>query len=307
MKRVPPRMIAPPRATDRRRRAAAAAVCCCGAILLLPGCNRRPAANVFVDPALATLVPTDTVFVAGARMQQLSGTPFFRQYAAAGKVAFFGRFARDTGVDLRKNVWEVLAPYDGRTLLVMMRGRFAEMGMEPRIEREGARRLGYKGYTILGDERMAVLFLNPTTAVAGPFDSLKRLLDNRDRGSGMPARLAEKLRRISSAHQVFFAGDLGASIPEAGAISGGIDLRSGVQGRATLDAGSADEARRWKESLRGRLTAARLRTPEKAREQLRVYDGIELNNDASAVEVRVELGADLLDEALALALEKVRP
>ena len=278
------------------------------AALIVTGCRREPAANVFVDPALATLVPGDTVFVAGARVEQLRQTPFYRQYLAPGKIAAVERFARESGVEIRKNLWEVLIPYNGRDWFVMLRGRFAEMGMEPRIQREGARRLGYKGYTILGDERMAVLFLNPTTAVAGPLAALQRLLDFRDRSGGMPTALAAKLRSVASSNQVFFAGDASVlrsvslvDLP-AGIVAGGVDLREGLSARITAETASNAHAERLRQAVRAWLGTARLNTPENGRELLRVYDGIRVESDRARVDLHVDLPVDLLDELLRLLL-----
>jgi hypothetical protein len=201
-------------------------------------CRRQTSRAVFVDPALATLVPADAVWIFGLRLEQIKETTLYRRYIATGRTPLIEQFQRDTGIDVRNDIWEVLIPYDGRTALVMLRGRFTEFGLEPRVNREGARRLGYKGYTILGDDRMAVLFLNPTTAVAAAYDALKRLVDDRDRTAGMPARLAARLGTIAASNQVFFASDF---------VAGGFDLRDGVKGTAFVD--SKEDARRFEEAL----------------------------------------------------------
>src|SRR4051812_34544356 len=40
-------------------------------------CTRQPSPTVFLDPALAVLVPRDTTLLAGIRMQRLKTTPFY--------------------------------------------------------------------------------------------------------------------------------------------------------------------------------------------------------------------------------------
>ena len=130
-----------------------------------------------------------------------------------------------------------MIPSDGTTTWVMLRGKFAEMGMEPRVNREGAQRLGYKGYTMLGDERMAVLFLNPTTAVAASAAGTTPHHRQPRAGTGIPAWLQAQINNIPSTNQAWFAGVL----PEIGQIAGGLDFRSGGDVRLTADAKTASD------------------------------------------------------------------
>src|SRR5690606_23428557 len=134
---------------------------------VLTGCKREPSPTVFVDPALATLVPTDTVFLAGVRMQQLQETPFYQKYMSEGKLAPLEEFEKETGLDAGKDLWEIVLANDGRTSVLLLRGKFSEMGMEPRLKREGIERFSHKGVTLMGDEQAAVAFVSPTIAVAG--------------------------------------------------------------------------------------------------------------------------------------------
>jgi hypothetical protein len=90
-------------------------------LVALAGCRPKPAPIVLVDPALAILVPPDAVLLAGVRMKQL----------------------RESGIDPRKDVWELLITSDGKDTVVMARGKFSELGMEPKLEREGVRRFAY--------------------------------------------------------------------------------------------------------------------------------------------------------------------
>jgi hypothetical protein len=277
---------------------------------LLSGCRRHTTPSVFVDPALATLVPVDTVFVAGVRVQQLHSTPIYQRYLLQHKLPVIENFSRETGLDVHKDLWEVLMPSDGTTTWVMLRGKFTEMGMEPRVNREGAQRLGHKGYTMLGDERVAVLFLNPTTAVAAPASGLRSIIDNRDKGTGMPSWLQEKVSSISSANQMWFAGKPAGRFPESGPIqqllqpvsliTGGVDFRSGIDARIELQAQSGLDAQRLRDAVRALVGAARMQTPEDRRDSLRIYDNIHIQNDASRVSIRIEIPADLLDEAIQL-------
>src|SRR5262245_2888517 len=105
------------------------------------GCKRQPAPTIVVDPALAMLVPADTVFIGGIHVQQLQPTPIYQRYFREAKLSLVEQFARNTGISVQKDPWEVVACSDSKTTWVMLRGKFAEMGLEPRISREGAQRL----------------------------------------------------------------------------------------------------------------------------------------------------------------------
>lgn len=280
------------------------------------GCKRQPSPIVFVDPALATLVPADTTFIAGARLQQIHPTPLYQRYVAAGKLEFVEQFRQRTGVDIRKDIWEVVVPFDGKQAIVMLRGKFADMGREPRLEREGAKRFAYKGHTLIGDSQSAVAFLNPTTAIAGTTQSLQRVIDNRNTTTGPPAWLNEQIKQIPSTNQIWFAGKLpvpDTRSPEAGSaqiflqlartvetVRGGVDLRSGFEARSTVIARTTDDARRIRDAARAAVGMARLTTPEDRRQLLGLYDRVQVQNNEARVEVSLNVDNDLLDQLVQL-------
>jgi hypothetical protein len=253
------------------------------------GCRPQPSPTVFVDPALATLVPSGTMFIVGVRVQQLEPTPLYQRYFLPGKLPLVEKFARETGLDLQKEIWEVVVPYDGKTYWVMLRGKFAEMGMEPRINKEGAKRLGYKGYTILGDESMATLFLNPTTAIAGPLSALQSIIDSRDKAAGIPKWLDQRIRTIPSTNQAWFVGDLAAVTQIArplGLVTGGLDLHSGLNAEITLSGTSADDA-----AIKKIFSSERLQILERR---------IRIHKELSGAKIRIEIPADQLNEVVGL-------
>jgi hypothetical protein len=213
--------------------------------LAATGCARKPSPSVFVDPALATLVPAETVFLAGVRMQQLAATPFFRQYG--GRLELVERFKEDTGLDAAK-LWEFLIASDGRTSVTLIRGKFAEHGFEPRLERPGAERFSYKSYILIGDEQNAVVFLNPSTAAAGPAAALRRVVDSRNEATGIPRDLEARISQIPSDQYVWFA-SIGppGNLPVTGDMRfayGGLHLYSGIRAFLVLEFATAEAAAR---------------------------------------------------------------
>ena len=287
---------------------------------LLASCKKQLSPTVFVDPALATLVSSDTSAMVGVRMQQIQSTPLYQRYIANGKLPVVQQFLRNTGLNSVNELWEMLIAFDPRGTTAMVRGRFSEMGMEPRAIREGVRRFGYRGFTLVGEEKAAVAFLNPTTAIAGPLKTLEYLIDHRNDTSGLPSAIQSRVSKIPSTNQIWFAGDLRNFLPGPTSatghgvfsnlrqvlssvtfISGGVDARTGMRLDALAETSSAEEANRVRDLVRGLAGMARLSTPEGRSDLLRVYDALRVEARNNNVQVVMDVGADLLDEVIRLS------
>ena len=97
-----------------------------GAVALLAaGCSslHKPGA-VRIDPALETLVPSDTVFLLGARIDKIRDTDIYRKYLSQTNPTQIQQFAQATGIDPRKDLDEALACYNGKAGLLLIRGAF---------------------------------------------------------------------------------------------------------------------------------------------------------------------------------------
>ena len=97
-------------------------VLCLAIALAVAGCSKQQ--NVFIDPALATMVPPDTIFVAGIRVDALKKTPFWQEHISQRNLALFDRLRGETGLDPRSDVWELLAASDGKSTVVLARVGF---------------------------------------------------------------------------------------------------------------------------------------------------------------------------------------
>jgi hypothetical protein len=283
--------------------------------LLVAGCRRQGSPNVFLDPALAVLVPPDTIMLAGVRMQQLANTPLYRDWIQKRRVPALEEFRRRTGLDPAKDVWELLATSDGKNALVLVRGRFAEQGQEPTLNIEGARRLSYKGLTMIGNDEYAVLFLNPTTAVTGRIPDVQRLVDRRSEMTGLRPALETRVKAIPSANQAWFVADVAGQIPDfsganAGVLTGllrlvrtvrfatgALDARQTFRGNVTLETASDKEAEQLRGALRAILGLGRLNTREDRREMLSVFDGMQVVREGAAVRFSADIPFDLLEKA----------
>ncbi|MCS7315510.1 MAG: hypothetical protein NZ554_08565, partial [Bryobacteraceae bacterium] len=164
------------------------------------GCRSAERSQLYVDPALAALVSPEAVMVAGARVESLRGTALYKRWVAGRRVPVLDELAARLGLDPRKDLWELVVASEGGHTVALARGKFSPMGLEPRME--GARRTAYKGYTLIGDERASVVFMNSTTAATGPAAALRALIDRRGRGKGV-SPLIQQARALPAGTQIW--------------------------------------------------------------------------------------------------------
>jgi hypothetical protein len=287
-------------------------------VSLVPlGCRSRDKSLPEIDPSLVRLVPGDTVFLAGARMSAIRATPLYRKWTSGKGAAHFDRFAKETGFDPRKDLAELLVASDGKNTLFLAKGNFSVSSLESKLEQPGASKVPYKGYTILGSEQSAVVFLDTGTAVAGPAPALRAMIDQRGRGDGIPPALAAAMKPIPDESQAW-AVMLGAPpllakvIPDDGNLANlqrvlasvesatlGIDLREGLRGEATGAYRTKEDAKFIHDALRGLVGMGRLTTPDNEPDLLRFYDGITIQQRENTVHVLADIPMDVLDKFLA--------
>ena len=152
--------------------------CILAILILLPAaCSHKPAA-VKVDPSLDTLVPSDTVLLVGTRLEPLLKKPVYQKNFGHRPFPQIEDFARRTGLDPRKDLWELLFVSNGKNGVLLGRGKFADEMMEPKLEKEGVTRSAYTGFNLYGNDQGAVVLINPTTAALGRVDDLHTLIDH---------------------------------------------------------------------------------------------------------------------------------
>jgi len=291
------------------------------AALLLVSCAPPKQTSVFIDPSLEILVPPDTTFIVGASVDKIKDTPVYQRLLKNLDLPQLDDFTKKTGIDPRKDLWQVISVSNGKTALLMARGKFSSE-MEPRLESEGAQRIGYKGYTLLGNERGAVLFMNTSTAVAGATEELRRVVDRRSQpAGGLPPALRDQIHALSANDEIWAASvgglsNLGLQVPENSnlasamqllqgieAIRLGLDLRSGLKAEAAAICESEKSAKRVHDSLRGLIGFGRLNTPDNRPDLLQLYDGIKVTQDHTQTDLHAEIGSDLTDRFLDLWLK----
>ncbi len=285
------------------------------ACLVICGCARRNQQVVFIDPALAVLTPPDTTLLVGARLDKIRQTATYQHHFANAHIAALDRFAQETGIDPNKDLWETLYAANGSQSVLMIRGRFSPSDVEPRIQREGATRTSYRGYTLIGDDKSSIFFMNQTTALAGSTPVLRGIIDrqNDHMSHGIRDPLMTLVRTLPADSQfwaVFLGNAARVPVPESSnlanlnnlirtASSGTLaaDLRNGLNARAVVTCNSDADAKQTTDSLQGLLNIARAassRRPDVAK----TFEKIHVTLDQRKVELSANVPQDLVDRVV---------
>lgn len=293
------------------------------AAVAITGCKPAARKAVFVDPALEIMVPAGSTFATGADLDAIRTTHVFQKYLGQISLPQLDDFTKKTGIDPRRNLWQILSVSNGKTALFLARGRFTFNDEEPRIEVDGVKRMSYKGYNLFGDERAAVMFTNSSTAVAGPTPELHTLVDLRNQAThGFPSALKDKVASIGHENQVWaaFVGGLqnvnlgvapGSNAGQVLEVMRGIEsgtlaanLKDGFGFEAHLDCKTASDAKHVHDAIKGVIGLGRLSTPDNQPQLLQLYDAIHVKLDQTRVEVTAHVTGDLEDKFLDLWLSK---
>jgi len=277
------------------------------------GCRRQPV-SARIDPAIVPLIPGDTRWVAGLRLDKLKDTPFFKKYVETQELPMLDEFQKRTGLDPRKDLWELCAAGNGRSAVVFARGKFGDLfGLEPNIRIEGMRRMRYKGYNMLGVPDYAVMFLQSGVAAVGAVTKLQEIVDNRDKGDQAPRALLNLVATVPASAQAWMVtaegGSLVPNLPAQGNLANFTrmvrdlkqftiyaDLAQSVKLQAEGQYGDPQAAKLTNDALRGLIGMARLQTPDNKPELLRVYDGIKVTRNETKVEITADAPFDLIDQ-----------
>jgi hypothetical protein len=289
-------------------------------LLALAGCRSSQPTRFQVDPALLMLVPADTETLGGAKLDKLRASAVYKKMGARLEARWADLITQRTGVDPRKDVWEVAgALRPGEQSLFLARGKFTpDGGMEPRLAELGASRSSYRGYTLIGSDRAAVTFLNPSTLAAGRPDSVRSLLDARGKMDGPPPALAAMLRNLPAASQLWVVSRTGAQraaehapVGHAGQVAqmltavrsywGGATLSDGLEAHGQIECATEADAAALVRAAKGVVGMGRLNTPDNQPELLRFFDGIQIEQQQKVVTVDVRASAEALEKAMEFA------
>lgn len=295
----------------------AAAILC----LALTACQPKKTGSIRIDPTLEALIPADTIFVAGANVDAIRDTPVYQKLLSRAPLPQLDEFTRQTGLDPRKDLSQILSCSDGKHGLLLARGTFHLADLEARLPERGALRFTYKNHSLFGNEQAAVVFLNPSTAAAGPASALRALLDQGP-GSGLPPALRDLVRTLPVTDQAWavLSGGLqglNLSAPAnsnlANVISAlrsidtatlGMDLRNGLNLAAEVTCKTDRDAKFVHDLVKGVVGLGRLNTPDNQPELLKLYDAINVTQQQNRAQVTADIPSALVDHFLDLWLKR---
>jgi hypothetical protein len=282
------------------------------------GCSRHRTTGIFVDPAFGPLVPPDTSFMAGVRLDKIRETAVYTRLKGQYDIERrMNLFAERTGLDPQKDLWQVLVVSNGDQTLVLARGKFTIGEMEPKLGALGNERTSYKDYTLIGSPQTSVVFMNPGVAIAGTQAALKHLLDHRAEYTNLPSRFVDQLKSMPAADQAWVVSTgvlpgMKAIGPDAtGArsmlsnlvgyikdLQVGFHIDEGVQMAANIDCISQEGAQRVHDAAKGALGLARMNTPDDRMQLLRLYDAVQVNQKDTQVAIEATVAPDSVDPLL---------
>jgi hypothetical protein len=288
-------------------------------VLVLAGCGGRRATDNVLDPVLASLVPTDTVRLIGVRMDRIRTAPLYQRYGARLRLGEAERILTEAGFDPRTDLDQIVAAYNGKAMLVAARGRFRRDALEKRLAEAGAKKSEDHGITIhtwsSRPEDQSLAWLDEKAIVMGP-DTLVRSVLPRARGrQTLPPhldRLLAPVPALSSMWGVTYgAWELnlpsGTNLSNATKILGALDtvsawgeLSSGLRVAAHGTAADEAAAKKLHTSIRGLIGLARLAAPDDQPDLLRVYDSVDVRQEAKVVRVTANWPGELVDQLVAL-------
>ena len=297
------------------------------ALLLLTACQKqqRPAAGPSIDPELTAMVPPDTSILVGANLAALRKTSTYERHFSNMRVPRLDEFARETGLDLRKDISETLFCSNGKNNgALLVRGKFSPGDLESKLEQKGATRTTYKGLTLFGDEHATVAFINSSTALLGPPATLHSIIDVRgSRSAGVPELLEPLIASLPGDAQfwaVFNGTPALLPVPDdsnlanlnhlarsvqTGAVSA--DLRSGLSLRAHGACATEQDATQIRNTLKGLIGIGRLSTPENRPDLLKVYDAIDVQQQGRQIDVNADVPQDIVDRFVTTFVNGKRP
>jgi len=271
---------------------------------------------VRIYPSLAAMIPADTEFAMGFQLERLKTTPLYKKLIEGRRIPIVEDFAARTGFDPRKSLYEIVLVSNGRESVALAVGKFSRttelrQGMEPPIRIEGDRttRETYKGFTLEGNENATLCFLNSATAMAGPAQTLRNLIDRQQQNPQPPPALLAAIEAVPLENQIWgvATGDVNRWLSTFKV--GSMNLKSlpfqvtratfiadasvGLQAKLSLDCPDAKAA----EQLAMGLRAAATLLPANS-DWSSLLEQLDVRQDGATVNVRVNLGADLLEKLL---------
>jgi hypothetical protein len=290
--------------------------------LALTACQPKKPGSVRIDPSLEALVPSDTVFVAGGNVDAVKETPVYQKLLSRVPLPQLDEFARQTGLDPRKDLSQILSCSNGKRGILMARGTFHVADLESRLEGRGARKSNYKNHNLFSSGPVSFVFLNSSTAVVGPDAELRAMIDRGGSGGGLPPALRTLMNTIPANDQIWAAltgglqnlnlvvpadsnlGNVMSALKTIDTATLGMDLHNGFDLNAEVTCKTERDAKFVHDMVKGVVGFGRLNTPDSHPELLQLYDAIKVSQQQNRAMVTAQIPTELADRFLDLWLKR---
>jgi hypothetical protein len=166
----------------------------------------------------------------------------------------------------------------------------------------------------MGDEKNAIVFMNSTTAVAGPTPQVKYIIDTRGQSGGIPKAIQEKVNQIARSNQIWFVytgvdqmpalkrdeagnmANLNNIVGKIKTLTGAFDLSQGMKVRLEGDAENGETAKRVNDTIRGLIGLGRLNSPTDQPQMLKALDALRVSTKENQVFIDAAFTMAQLDE-----------
>jgi hypothetical protein len=266
-----------------------------------------------VDNVLERMVPPGSTSLVGGRMDLIKQTNLYRKMVAAQSLPQVDEFARDTGFDPRRDVRELLFVETPHGSVLLARGTFHLNG----APLKDTQRTRHGEYEIRGKGSAGFCILDSTLAVAGDIPAIEAALDEWKSGTHTAARpLLARVASVNPHAQLWgiSTGLAGFLADHAPGVASGLDLSKIFRGledtsfqvdlstglRAEVRGTTANEkdAIGLRDMVRGIVGFGRLQVPENQPELLRVWDGVNAEQQGRSITIHIDIAQDLLDKLI---------
>lgn len=283
-------------------------------LVMMAGCKRQPE-HARVDPALASLIPADTLALAGLRLDLLKKTESWsRILPQEEKQRALGDFEKRTGINLSEEIHELVYCLGGKHPIALVRGKFANggvanSGIEPQLKIEGGQKFPYKGYMLIGKEETAATFLNSSVVVAGTAAAIRDLIDVQAKGSAVPAGLLEMVKGLPPTAHFYVVSDK-PKLPEGGImgfkslpiepklVSAFVDMSLGAKLKAQIDFAQDGDAKKLNDLLRAGMSLLRQMSRAEAPAVTKLFDSLVMTGEGTKWTAEGEVPLDVVREGV---------
>ncbi|MDQ6677713.1 MAG: hypothetical protein M3Z09_10505 [Acidobacteriota bacterium] len=276
-----------------------------------------------IDNVLIRLVPENSVSLFGAQMEQVKATPLYQKLMSQQQLPQLDEFAATTNFDPRRDVRELLIASNlkAKSGVLLARGNF-RISADSLAKMKDMRKAGYRGYTLWTNPAQDAGFciLDSTLAIAGPLETMHAALDRYQQQHAGPIQtpLIQKALTIPMRNQVWMVSMGGSdfltnNLPGAGngANFGRIfrnlentefqaDLSRGFYARVHGMCRTDADAKSLADAARGLVGFGRLSVPDSQPQLLRVWDAIQVEQQARDITVSADIPGDLVEKLIQL-------